>query len=202
MKLLGDSDAFCKLEGAGLLDHVAGLLGASRSECGRLPALPYMLRRGRLAQRLGAAAPALAAAAAALPTFEDPAPHRQEPLKAIDGIDAGEALLFAAAAERGLPLITGDKRALRALKHAPSVVAALCGRVVTVEAALLALCHELGDEPVRAAVSTSRAVDKVMTVCFSSGVAAPRALLATYQAGIETEVAPLRLWSPEAARRG
>lgn len=48
MRLLLDTDAFCKLGAAGVFDDALSLLGLSVSDCGRLPALPYMLRKGSL----------------------------------------------------------------------------------------------------------------------------------------------------------
>jgi len=48
MKLLVDTDVFCKLAVCGLLPKAVDLLGADLTECGRLPALQYMLKKGRL----------------------------------------------------------------------------------------------------------------------------------------------------------
>ena len=55
MKVLVDTDAFCKLGLAGLLADVVGVLGAPLSDCARLPALPHMLRRGGVQRRYGEA---------------------------------------------------------------------------------------------------------------------------------------------------
>jgi hypothetical protein len=41
MNLLVDTDAFCKLGVAALLEDAAGVFGARLTECGRLAALPY-----------------------------------------------------------------------------------------------------------------------------------------------------------------
>ena len=48
MKLLVDTDVFCKLATSGLFHDAVHLLGADPKECGRLPALPYMLRKDTL----------------------------------------------------------------------------------------------------------------------------------------------------------
>ena len=48
-----DTDAFCKLGTADLLTDAIGVLGVDIGECGRLAALPYMLRRGRLRRAFG-----------------------------------------------------------------------------------------------------------------------------------------------------
>jgi hypothetical protein len=48
MRVLLDTDAFCKLAVAEVLHDTLGLLGAEPGDCGRLAALPYMLQRGGL----------------------------------------------------------------------------------------------------------------------------------------------------------
>ena len=73
MKLLVDTDVFCKLGIAGLLDAAAQILGGDRSECRRLAALPHMLRKGRLRDRFGATAcDALIPIAEAMPVIPKP----------------------------------------------------------------------------------------------------------------------------------
>lgn len=67
----------------------------------------------------------------------------------FEGIDGGEKLLFAAAAEAINPmLITGDRKALRALlehqANFPDVVAVLQDAVVTFESAILLAIHKIG----------------------------------------------------------
>ena len=47
-RLLVDTDAYCKLGVAELLVDAVAVLGVAVDECGRLAALPFMLRRGRL----------------------------------------------------------------------------------------------------------------------------------------------------------
>lgn len=50
-RLLLDTDIFCKLGVADLLDDTLSILGLKYSDCSRLPALPHMLRRGRLVRQ-------------------------------------------------------------------------------------------------------------------------------------------------------
>src|SRR5258706_3440350 len=51
--LLLDTDAFCVLGLTDLLAQAAELLGQSFEDYRRLPALPHMLKRGRLRERWG-----------------------------------------------------------------------------------------------------------------------------------------------------
>ena len=90
-----------------------------------------------------------------------------EQLAPIPAIDPGEAILFAVAADLGLPVISGDVRSLRALKSLSRFPEALAGRVVVLEAVLLALCAKLGTAAVRARVARGGQADIVMRICFS-----------------------------------
>ncbi len=128
MKLLVDSDAFCKIGAAGMLRDTAGILGAQLDECARLPALPHMLRRGRLRTMYGASAcDGLIPLATELTIVPRPSDAWLDKLTPIQAIDPGEALIFAAAAEAGSIVLTGDKRALRALKDVEGFADALMG---------------------------------------------------------------------------
>lgn len=197
MKLLFDTDAFCKLGIASLLQNVAQIFGAQLQECGRLYALPFMLRKGRLRSLFGGpACDALIPVANALPVMPDPSVAWLEKLTAIEAIDPGEAQIFAVAAERGHPFLSGDKRALIALKNIGDFITVLDGRVVILEAILLALCDRLGQEEMRLRVAPLAAVDRMVEVCFSSGNPDPSTALMSYYRALEMELAPLKLWDP------
>lgn len=197
MHLLVDTDVFCKLGVAGLLDEAAGVFGTRLSDTGRLPALPYMLRKGGLVNRYGrSACHALLSHAEAMPVHPKPGTAALAPLTFNEAIDPGETQLFAAAAEFNLTVITGDKRAVRALKHMRKVHAPLAGRIVTLEAILLRLCERLGVEDLRQRVGPLTAHDKSVDVCFSEGGSDPRNGLRSYHASLAAEVHPLLLWNP------
>jgi len=197
MNLLVDTDAFCKLGVARLLDDAAGVFGARLSDTGRLPALPYMLRKGGLVKRYGRrTCGALIAHAEAMPVHPQPGSAALDPLTFNEGIDPGEAQLFAAAAEFDFMIITGDKRAIRALKPVKETHAPLAGRIVTLEAILLKLCEQLGLKDLRHRVGPLTAHDKTVGVCFSPGSSDPRVGLRSYHESLATEVDPLLLWSP------
>ena len=113
MKLLFDTDAFCKLGIASLLQDVAQIFGAQLQECGRLYALPFMLRKGRLRSLFGGpACDALIPVADVIPVMPDPSVAWLEKLTGIEAIDPGEAQIFAVAAEHAQPFLSGGKRAL------------------------------------------------------------------------------------------
>lgn len=202
MNLLVDTDAFCKLGVAGLIEDAADVFGARLPDCGRLTALPHMLRRGNLVKRYGRnACDALIPHAEVMPAVPRPGAAALDSLAASDAIDPGEAQLFAAAAELGIPVISGDKRAIRALKHVRETHAPLARRLVTLEAVLLKLCERLGLEDVRRRVSPLAVHDKAIGVCFSRGSPDPRDGLRSYNERIVSEVHPLLLWDPDAKER-
>lgn len=197
MQLLIDSDVFCKLGIAGLLEDAIAMLGASVATSGRLPALPYMLQRGRLVRTYGQAAcmkllpltKTIPPIPAADPTWLDKTTH-------APSIDPGEAQVFASAAADGLLVLTGDKRALLALKDIEGFAAALAGRIVVFEALLLALCDKSGVAEVTSRLQPLMRTDKTLRVCFSEGGTDPREGLLSYFRSLATEVTPLLLWQP------
>ncbi len=197
MRLLIDTDAFCKLGAGGLLAEAIELLGASTEDCGRLPALPHMLRRGKLYKLFGAeVCEALLPIAEAMPLIGAASEQWLDQLTAVQGIDLGEAQLFAFAAERGALILSGDKRALRALKTLPTFVASLAGRIVAVETILIALCNHLGVEEVRQRITRLATVDTAIKICFSARIPDPREALQSYRASLTEELAPMELWTP------
>ena len=195
MRLLVDSDAFCKLAASDLLPEAAALFQAELCECGRLPALPHMLRRGRLRQTYGAAAcERLIPLAEGMPHVLAESTSWLEQLTHIPAIDPGEAILFATAADLGVPVVTGDIRSLRALKHLDRFPETLEGRIAVLEAVLLGLCGQLGTGTVQARVQSAPQVDTVMRICFSPDVEEPELALRSYLHDRKRELAPLVLW--------
>ncbi len=198
MRLLVDSDAFCKLGASDLLPEAAAYLDAKLQECGRLPALPYMLRRGGLPRTYGTAVcERLIPLAESMPPVQQAFTPWLEQLAPIPAIDPGEALLLATAADLQLPVLTGDVRSLRALKSLGRFPKVLSGRIVLVEAVLLALCGELGAAAVRDRVEPVRRADAVIRICFSPGVQDPEEGLRSYLRARESELAPLVLWGAD-----
>ncbi len=197
MKLLVDTDVFCKLGVAGFLEDAARIFGADLQECGRLPALPHMLRRGGLRELFGASAcDTLIPVAVPMPVVHQPSVTWLDKLTPINAIGPGEAQIFATAAESRLIVVSGDKRALRALKNVEGFADALVGRIVVLEAVLLALCVRLGHEEVRRHIAPLASSDKMIEVCFSRANPDPPEALLSYYSSLAADVEPLVLWDP------
>ncbi|MDP2316299.1 MAG: hypothetical protein Q8P41_25600 [Pseudomonadota bacterium] len=200
MRLLLDTDIFCKLGVAGLLPAAAEALGVTVGECARLPALPHMLRRGSLVKRYGEAhCAALGAIVSFLPVVEDASDRWLTPLVSVPDVDAGEAQLLALVAEHPDLLLTGDKRSLRAAARVQGLPAAIAGRIVTLEAILVEVCRRNGIDAVRTAVAPLIALqppDRTLAICFSPSNADPIRALLSYLRCLEDEVAPVILWQP------
>lgn len=199
MRLLVDTDVFAKLGIAGLLDQLYELFGVSIEACRRLPALPYMLRRGALPTLLGKeACERLVPIAEAMGLAPLASTKWLERLVNVPQIDPGEAQLFASAVEHELVVVTGDKRSVIAASKVDGMADALSGRVAPMETVLLGFCQRLGREHVRNAVKPLVAVedrkDKMMRVCFSDGNPDPESALQSYISDLKRSVAPLVLW--------
>lgn len=199
MRLLSDTDAFCKLSAIGLFKDAAKLLGGEPGMVERLPALPHMLRKSRgLRKQLGdALADSLVPLADAQPQIPSTAsPAVAALLTGKNNIDVGEVQLLALTANDTLLLMSGDKRALVAVSEVAQVVPMLAGKVVCLEAMMLALCKTLGVDQVRAAVAPHRHLDKVFQICFSAD-GTPVECLGSYMRDLQESVKPLVLWSPD-----
>lgn len=197
MKLLFDTDAFCKLGISNLLHDVAQIFGATLQECGRLYALPFMLRKGALRKLYGgSASDALLSVVNAMPAFPDASITWLEKITGVVDIDPGEAQVVSLAAEHAWPFVSGDKRALKALKDINEFVPVLQGRVVTLEAILLALCDTMGQDHVRQRVLPLIGLDGMIAICFSPGNPSPTDALSSYFRDLQATLTPLQLWNP------
>jgi hypothetical protein len=195
MTVLVDTDAFCKLGLAGLLTEAIGSLGAQIGDCGRLPALPHMLRRGSVPKRFGKDnCESLVETAGLIPPLQPAANTWLDRFLPMPGIDPGEAQLFSAAAEQKLLVLTGDKRALRGINQVEGAAEALSELVVTLEAILIALHASIGADVLRTRVAPLRPFDTTVGICFSDGNPDALSALWSYYNDLASEVAPLKLW--------
>ena len=192
-----DTDAFCKLAVSGLFQDAVDLLGADIAECSRLPALTYMLNKGKLRIEYGAAnCNMMLPIARSMAIMDQGNDSWLDKLTPVQAIDPGEAQLFAVGAVTGVLVVTGDKRALRALKDISDFVEALAGQIVVLEAILIALCDQLGTEEVRQRAQVLNAQDGMFQNCFSPGTPDPLVGLMSYYSRLKIEVDPLVLWDP------
>jgi hypothetical protein len=198
MKLLVDTDAFCKLGLANLFEETVSLLGAEQNECARLPALPHMLQRGRLFKRLGEEnCLKLLPIANSIGSIPEPSEKWLQTLTPLDGMDPGEVQLYAVAADSDVLVLTDDKRSMKELKKLQGILQVLNGKLVVLELVLLALCRKLGVEEVRSRVSPVVFLDTMLSVCFSSGNNHVIECLESYHQTLAADLRPLVLWSPE-----
>ena len=197
MKLLVDTDVYCKLSVCDLFLEAVHFLGADIAECGRLAALPHMLRRGRLRRSYGSAeCDRILTLTDSMPIIDSSGSRWLERLTSLQSIDPGEAQIFALGAEMDLLVMTGDKRALRSLVDLPELNVILSGRIVVLEAILIALCNHLGFEDVRRRIGPLSASDTELRVIFSPSMEDPRVGLRSYYNDLRREVDPLVLWNP------
>lgn len=155
MIVLADNDILLKLAQCDLLDGLPAILGQEWSAIFISPTAKYQLLPKNPAKALSKCGneETLARLAAFLEKTQTvPAVNNTQLLAlldTIDGIDGGDKFLFAAAVETENPvLITGDKRALRALlahqASLPTVFASLQNTVVTFESAILLAMRQFG----------------------------------------------------------
>jgi hypothetical protein len=197
LPLLIDTDAFCKLAMAGVIDETLNLLGSDRPHCSRLPGLPHMLRRGRLRKNLGdAICDSLIPIAESLPIVGQASSAWLDLLAPISAIDPGEAQLFALAAEKRITVLSADKRAIQVLKNVPEFVEPLGSRIVVLEAALLGVCRVHGSNLVQTRIGALKSHDTMVRIVFSSGNPHIEAALESYLNHAATEAAPIDLWRP------
>jgi hypothetical protein len=157
-----------------------------------------MLSRGSLRERYGPVeADAMVRTARLLRCIPQPSAEWLDPLAPVQAIDPGEALVFAAAAESGALVISGDKRALEGLKGVGAYRNALAGRIVVLEALLMSLCEHIGQELVRERLRPLLDLDRVIRICFSSEGSGPEACLLSYFEDLQRVVSPLELWHPD-----
>ena len=194
-QLLVDTDAFCKLAAADLLDEVLALLGVRRDQCAVLPALPHMLGKGPLRRRYGnAAADGLRRLSGEFPVAPGASEEWLDLLAAVPSIDPGEAQLFALAAEHRIRVLTGDKRALEALAKVSPIHAHIEGRIVSLEAVLAGLTKEKPEVELRPKGLILGQYDQMARAVFASKGSDLGEALNSYTRDLESKVKPLVLW--------
>lgn len=198
--VLIDNDIFCKLGAAHLFLDAVAALGAYYDQCRCIPSLPHMLRRGSFREHLGSdLAKCLGPLVNSIDPIAEPSTEWLSPLTAVPEIDPGEAVIFASAAQDDQQqslIMTGDKRAVVALKDMVPYRDRLHGRIVTLEAILIHLLDTLGEARLRCHLEPVRRLDGMLRVCCNPENDDLLGCLRSYFLGIATEVEPLVLWRP------
>jgi hypothetical protein len=172
--ILTDNDVLLKLATCRLLEYLPDALGVTISEIYVLNSVSYVVRKKVKRYGRESVQRVLSFVEKTSELGEcDVDEQRLEQLLEFEDIDVGEALLFAAGAEkRSARVVTGDKRALRTLckVNHRSVLNSLCGCVICLEQMVYRLIVHNNFMIVRERVSAARDVDKVVqTIAFSRG---------------------------------
>lgn len=146
--LLADNDVLLSAAHWGLLDQVPTMVGATWSQVAVLPSLPPRTKKAdpKLFKDPAVAAGLVPYLAQCAP-MPDPDVSLIARLQGRQDMDVGEQVLFAAAGSASEAFVlTGDKRAIRALAamHGDSLILDLSGRVLCLEQLLWHALSSLG----------------------------------------------------------
>lgn len=175
MTLLLDVDAVSKLSHWQLLPELPMLLGRDWVDMSTITSLKPRTARaivapdGKLFHTCEAAETALTALNL-MPPLATPSPTALGAFQDVAGIDPGEALLFALASEEsGCEILTGDKRAIRALAAMPAPLrASLQGRILIVEQVVYLALQRFGLEWLRQRVCPQKGIDTAISIVMGS----------------------------------
>lgn len=178
--LLIDNDVLIKCACYSILDQIGspsgqqdnvGVLGAARFVVRK-----YLERKGMIQDRAAAQRrfeEYLSAVTVLEPSDEElKLASTIEEAAALVGLelDSGESQLCAIAVYRGSALVlTGDKRAIASaetLLAGISELAALAGRLVCLEQAIMGVVERIGIDTTRTLICAEAAIDKGMSICF------------------------------------
>lgn len=175
MVVLTDTDIVLKLAACQLLGKLPELLGVPPQDVRVLGAVRFQLRKQkRVEERYTREGVERALDFLGdVRELSEAAGDEYEALLRVEGIDPGEALLFAHTERfEDFRLLSGDKRSLRALADAPGLDATktrLAGRVFCFEQMMLQFIDALGFEAVRRRVVPVRGCDGVLDMAFARG---------------------------------
>lgn len=188
-----DSDCLILFAGAGLIPQLLAALDREVGSARRLGPLPEMLRGGRLTRTYPLSLRQRAEAWCSTVAGVDHAPDAAmlDRLLAIEGVDPGEAMLFAlAAGVEGAIVATGDKRACAALTAAsPSLEPELGGKILCLEPALGLLLEAVGFATLAPALAQVREHNATLRVLLPQGEATPED---TFRTGLDSYLRDVR----------
>jgi len=176
MNYLCDRDVFQKIARIGLLPHLPELLasisGDSEVHIAYLPSILSILKRPNKKLKVPERQAEVVAFCNAYPVIPAVTDIARLSFLSENGVDIGEAQLFAIAEESKGWVVTGDKRAIRdycelRLKAGPS------GFVICFEQLILAGTKVLGFERLREFCCNDLDCDATLRILFSNGLASP-----------------------------
>jgi hypothetical protein len=177
---LVDSDVIYKLAMCNLLDDTLAALDLTRTDAYVLPTAKYKFGVARRRPDIGERRYGVEVFSrirdflASVREIEVTGPSEElQLLASIDGIDAGEAILFSATADFDQYLLaTGDKTSLRALALATvclPIAQRIRGHVICLEQIIKRLIQHFGFLYVRDKIVPARACDIALSAAFGSG---------------------------------
>jgi hypothetical protein len=182
VSLLSDNDIIYKLAACDLLDEALAVLGMTHTDVYVLPTARYKFGITRNPARAEARyGPGVVARIrdflVSVRELDVVGPPEELQLLAeVDGVDAGEAVLFAATMRFDHYLLaTGDKNSLRAVASIPacqSIALRLCGHVICLEQIVTRVIQHFGFAYVKDKIVPARACDTALRAAFGSGDAA------------------------------
>lgn len=182
MIILADNDIIYKLAACNLLDEALVVLGVTHTDVSILPTAKYKFgitqSPARAEARYGA--DAVARIRDFLGSVREldvvGPPEELQLLAEVDGIDAGEAVLFSATIRfEHYLLATGDKNSLRAVASAPAcqpIALRLCGHVICLEQIVTRVIQHFGFAYGKDKIVPARSCDTALRAAFGSGNAA------------------------------
>ena len=180
MICLADNDIIYKLAACDLLDNALAALSLARTDVYVLPTAKYKFRITQRSSAQGErryGAEVFARIRDFLVSVRElnvpGLPEELQLLAGVDGIDPGEAVLFAATAQFDQYLLaTGDKNSIRALASTSicrSIAQRLCGHVFCLEQIVKRVMQHCGFSYVKDKIIPARACDTALRVAFGSG---------------------------------
>lgn len=174
-RLLVDVDAMCKLAHWQALELLPQVTGLPLARCETLPSCRFRALKAaeKPDGRLFRSADAALAVVRVVDLFAEmpqPSSVHLATFEDVPGVDAGEAVLLAhLLGDANAVLLTGDKRALRALAALPpSVRAPLARRILSVECFVKCVLDLVGIDELRARVCQWKDVDKAIAIVMGS----------------------------------
>jgi hypothetical protein len=197
-RLLVDNDVLLKLAHWGLLDELTAVFGLGWSEISAPHSLMHRAARAdrKIFRNPGAAADLARRLVQCRPLSAFDHGTTVEAMQDVNGLDAGEILLIAELAhDPTAVLVTGDKRALKALED-PKLIfirPVIAGRIVCLEQLLLRLVDLYGVDAVVAATDRDRDAD--IAVRCAAGTRRPP-VGAEFQEGLRSYIKEISDASP------